>query len=187
MLKIQCKSLLICLVSLLSTVSAHADWINLTGAENARNIAEIYIEKDHVRVKLEIFVEDLLVFEELVPDDFFPEPIPGRPGPEERIRIFDDQTFQVITDTEQKLPAVLDLVEPRMRVERPSPFAGSINPYTRQRIPAPPAGCTRSRGGLHRPSSPARASLAPIRFPRRWCTARRRLHPPSPSEDHAAR
>ena len=138
MLKIQCKSLLICLVSLLSTVSAHADWINLTGAENARNIAEIYIEKDHVRVKLEIFVEDLLVFEELVPDDFFPEPIPGRPGPEERIRIFADQTFQVITDTGQKLPAVLDLVEPRMRVERPSPFAGSINPYTRQRIPGPP-------------------------------------------------
>lgn len=73
---------MICLVSLLSTVSAYADWINLTGAENARNIAEIYIEKDHVMVKLEIYAQDLLVFDELIPDDFFPEPIPGRPGPE---------------------------------------------------------------------------------------------------------
>ena len=115
-----------------------ADWINLTGAENARNITEIYVEKDHVTIKLEIFIQDLLAFDELVPDDFFPQLIPGRPGAEERIKIFANQTFQVITDTGEKLPAKLDLVEPRMRVERPSPFAGSINPYTRQRIPGPP-------------------------------------------------
>ena len=115
-----------------------ADWINLTGAENARNIAEIYIEKDHVTIKLEVFVQDLLAFDELVPDDFFPEPIPGRPGFEERIKIFADKTFQCITDTGAKLPAKLSLIEPRIRVERPSPFAGSINPYTRQRIPGPP-------------------------------------------------
>ena len=75
-----------------------ADWINLTGAENARNIAEIYIEKDHVSIKLEVFVQDLLAFDELVPDDFFPEPIPGRPNSEERIKIFADRTFQIITD-----------------------------------------------------------------------------------------
>ncbi|MEA2115212.1 MAG: hypothetical protein U9P36_07490, partial [Thermodesulfobacteriota bacterium] len=126
------------LVITLSPSTSRADWINLTGAENSKNIAEIFVEKDHVTVKLEIFVQDLLVFDELVPNDFFPEPIPGRPGPEERIKIFAVQTFQIITDTGEKLPAVLDLVEPRMRVERPSPFAGSINPYTRQRIPGPP-------------------------------------------------
>jgi hypothetical protein len=129
---------LFALVITLFPSESRADWVNLTGAENSRNIAEIFIEKDHVTVKLEFFAQDLLVFEELVPDDFFPEPIPGRPGPEERIKIFADQTFQIITDTGEKLPAKLDLVEPRMRVERPSPFAGSINPYTRQRIPGPP-------------------------------------------------
>ena len=134
------KILLFLITFLLISFSSEskADWINLTGAENARNIAEIYIEKDHVSIKLEVFVQDLLTFYELVPDDFFPEPIPGRPGPEERIKIFADQTFQVITDTGEKLSAKLDLVEPRMRIGRPSPFAGSINPYTRQRIPGPP-------------------------------------------------
>lgn len=126
------------LVIILISSTSRADWINLTGAENARNIAEIYVEKDQVKIKLEIYVKDLLVFDELVPDDFFPEPIPGRPGLEDRMQVFTDTGFQIITDTGKKLPAKIDLVEPRMRIDRPSPFAGSINPYTRQRVPGPP-------------------------------------------------
>lgn len=126
------------LVIILISSTSRADWINLTGAENARNIAEIYVEKDQVKIKLEIYVKDLLVFDELVPDDFFPEPIPGRPGSEDRMQVFTDTGFQIITDTGKKLPAKIDLVEPRMRIDRPSPFAGSINPYTRQRVPGPP-------------------------------------------------
>ncbi len=125
-------------IAALLPATTQADWINLTGAENSRNIAEIFVEKDQVTVKLEIYVQDLIVFDELVPDDFFPDPIPGRPGPEERIQAFAESGFQVVTDTGEKLPAKLTLVEPRMRVERPSPFAGTINPYTRQRIPGPP-------------------------------------------------
>ncbi|CAB1062632.1 hypothetical protein D1BOALGB6SA_7412 [Olavius sp. associated proteobacterium Delta 1] len=50
---------------------AYADWINLSGAENAANIAEIYINDDHVRIELEIFVNDMVVFDRLMPDDFF--------------------------------------------------------------------------------------------------------------------
>ena len=115
-----------------------ADWINLTGAENARNIAEIYVEKDHVKVKLEVFVEDIPLFKELIPDQFFSKPFANRPGPEERMKSFSDQTFQIVTDSGENLSATLDLVEPRMRVERPSPFAGSINPYTGRIIPGAP-------------------------------------------------
>ena len=118
--------------------ATHADWLNLTGSENSRNIAEIYVEKDHVKIKLEIFVQDLSLFEELVPGDLFAKDISDRPGSEERIREFADQTFQVITDSGEKLSARLDLVEPRIRVKRPSPFAGTINPYTSQRIPGAP-------------------------------------------------
>jgi hypothetical protein len=125
-------------MSLSSINSANADWINLTGAENARNIAEISIEKDHVKVKLEVFIEDLIIFDELIPESFFPQPIPGRPGLEERQKIIAERVFQVVTDTGEKLPVTIDLIEPRLRIERPSPFAGSINPYTRQRIPGPP-------------------------------------------------
>ena len=130
--------LLFCLTTLLPADPVNADWINLTGAENARNIAEIYVEKDYVKIKLEVYIEDLIIFDELIPESFFPQAIPGRPGLEERRKIIADKVFQVITDKGEKLPVTIDLVEPRLRIERPSPFAGSINPYTRQRIPGPP-------------------------------------------------
>jgi len=133
-----CRILFLYLFIAIYPSPVHADWINLTGSENARNIAEIYVESDHVKIKLEIFVQDLLLFKELVPDDFFPQDVPGRPGPEERSKTFADQTFQIITDSGEKLPVIVDLVEPRIRVERPSPFAGSINPYTRRIIPGAP-------------------------------------------------
>jgi hypothetical protein len=117
---------------------ARADWINLSGAENAPNIAEIYINDDHVVIQLEVYIDDLMVFEELIPDNLFSQPIPGRPDLQTRLEHFADRTFQVITETGEKLPIRLNLVEPRMRKERPSPFAGMINPYTRMPIPGPP-------------------------------------------------
>ena len=116
----------------------HGDWINLSGAENSRNIVEIYIEKDHVRMQLEIFVQDIFVFEELIPAGFFPKPIPNRPTLEKRQQIFAEEVFQVIADNGEKLPVTFALIEPRTRIERPSPFVGTINPYTRQVIPGPP-------------------------------------------------
>ena len=36
----------------LAPLVAHADWINLTGAETSPNIAEIYVMDDHVRIVL---------------------------------------------------------------------------------------------------------------------------------------
>ncbi|MDH4006701.1 MAG: hypothetical protein OEU35_01420 [Desulfuromonadales bacterium] len=131
-------SLLLSLCIILLPTSAYADWINLSGAENARNIAEINVEKDRVRIQLEVFVEDLMLFEELVPDNFFSQPIAGRPGLEERQKLFANQVLQVVADGDQVLPVSFDLVEPRVRIERPSPFAGSISPYTRRPIPGPP-------------------------------------------------
>jgi hypothetical protein len=136
------KNLLLFFLFILSIflppLMAQADWINLTGAENSRNIAEIYVENDHVKIQLEVYIQDLLIFNELVPDSLFSEPISGRPGLEERIQAFAESGFQVVTDSGEKLSAKLDLAEPRLRVQRPSPFAGTINPYTRQRVPGPP-------------------------------------------------
>ena len=118
--------------------SATADWINLTGAETAPNIAEIHLLDDRVKLNLEIYVGDLRTFEELVPDDLLKD-ASGRPSPVDRIRRFAEERFQFVTDAGQKLPARIDLVEPRMRVDRKSPFAGMINPATRQRVPEGPA------------------------------------------------
>ena len=63
MMLFNCKfRLVLFLYLLLLPTSVCADWINLSGAENARNIAEIAIEKDRVRIQLEVFVDDLMVF-----------------------------------------------------------------------------------------------------------------------------
>ncbi len=118
--------------------SAHADWINLTGAETSPNIAEIYIMDDHVRVVLEAYVGDLDVFEDLVPDDWVSELEVKRPDQVSRMRHFSDQILRVRTPDGEKLQAELVRVEPRQRIDRKSPFAGMINPYTRQRVPEAP-------------------------------------------------
>ena len=130
-------SLLFILFAVFPTAS-RADWVNLSGAENAPNIAEITIEKDRVRIQLEVFVEDLMIYEELIPDGFFSKPLPGRPKLAQRQKIFAETVLQVVTDQGEKLPVTFDLVEPRLRIERPSPFVGMINPYTRRPIPGPP-------------------------------------------------
>lgn len=116
-----------------------ADWMNLTGAETSQNIAEIYILDDHVKVKLEIYVDDLDKFEELLPDDWLDESVGQRPSLEQRMHDFASERLQFITEKGEKLPAKLELVEPRQRVDRVSAYAGMINPMTRQRIREAPA------------------------------------------------
>ena len=129
------------LVLYLHVLSASADWINLTGAETAPNIAEIYVLEDHVKLVLEVYVRDLELFEALIPDDWLTDrnAVAERPSLDARLQAFAQQTFQVVTEVGERLPARLELVEPRMRVDRKSPFAGMINPITRQRVPEAPA------------------------------------------------
>ncbi len=124
--------------SALAPWSANADWINLTGAETASNIAEIYVLDDRVRLVLEVYVGDLDFFADLVPDEWLKDGSQGRPGVEERMRQFSSEQFQFVTDTGEKLRGRLVTAEPRLRVDRQSPFAGMINPMTRQRVPEAP-------------------------------------------------
>jgi hypothetical protein len=124
--------------SFLDHTPVRADWINFSGAQNAPNIAEIYINKDHVKVDFEIYVDDVMTFDRLMPDDFFEGYDIKRPSLSERMREFSEKGFQVIADDGQKLPATLKLIEPRMRKERPSPVSFKINPYTGEPIPGPP-------------------------------------------------
>ncbi len=117
---------------------ARADWMNLTGAETAPNIAEIYVENDRVKLVLEIYVGDLDTFHDLIPDDLLKDADVDRPALPERLRRFSSETFRFVTDSGATLPAELKLAEPRLRKDRYSPFAGMINPTTRQRVPEAP-------------------------------------------------
>ncbi len=121
-----------------TTSAARADWMNLTGAENAPNIAEITVLDDRVRVVLEVYVGDLSIFKALLPDEWLKKDVASRPSLPERLRRFSTETFQIITDDGTKLQANLRLAEQRRRKERASAFAGLINPTTRQRVPGPP-------------------------------------------------
>ena len=119
---------------------ARSDWINLTGAETAPNIAEFHIEADGLRVVLEVYVGDLEVFRDLVPDDLLADPGADDRGPmEERLRRFSSRTLRVTTDSGETLVARLETAEPRLRKDRFSPFAGLVNPMTGQPAPEPPA------------------------------------------------
>ncbi|MGD9243698.1 MAG: hypothetical protein PVH36_02135 [Desulfobacterales bacterium] len=126
------------LVLLLSASAARADWINLTGAQSAPNIAEIHVNNDHVRVVLEIYVGDVDKFVDLLPDKWIRQAGVEPPPIEERMRRFSTETFQIVVEDGSRLPAERTMVEPRMRTERPNPFAGMINPITRQPVPGPP-------------------------------------------------
>jgi hypothetical protein len=130
--------LLLIAFTLMPTPSAEADWINLSGAQNAPNIAEVYINDDHIKIELEIFVKDLVAFDRLIPDEFFTDTGIKRAPLEERMQQFSNQDLQVLADNGQKLQAVLKLIEPRLRKERPSSIPWKINPYTGQPIPGPP-------------------------------------------------
>lgn len=148
---------------LISVTRGKADWINLTGAQNAPNIAEIYVEEDRVRLVLEIYVKDIATFVGLLPDEFLRNQGLHGPPLAERIRRFCREDFQIITQDGERLEAQLKKFEPRMRKERPFPFAGAINPVTRKPIPGPPKDKRVFYAELEYPftSKPSRLTIVP--------------------------
>lgn len=118
---------------------AHADWMNLTGAETAANIAEIIVLDDKVTVRLEIYVGNLEAFADLIPDQLWKDGGEGRPPEHERLVHFSENVLSIRTPDGLPLSAELKLAEPRLRIDRKSPYAGMINPQTRRRVPEAPA------------------------------------------------
>jgi hypothetical protein len=73
-------SLGLLIIAALTPWTAKADWLNLTGAETAPNIAEIYVQDDSVRLVLEVYVGDLDSFSALVPDEWLRDQGADRPA-----------------------------------------------------------------------------------------------------------
>lgn len=125
--------------ALCASFSLRADWINLTGAETAPNIAEIYILDDQVKLVLEIYVANLDLIKSIIPDELLKDEQLNRKSQLQRLRFFSENTFQFVTETGEKLQAHLMLVEQRLRKDRQSLFAGKMNPFTRQPVPNVPS------------------------------------------------
>jgi hypothetical protein len=132
------RALVLGVLVLLGPPASRADWLNLTGAETAPNIAEISVLDDHVRVVLEVYVGDLAVFRDLLPDDWIAAEV-ERPAEPERLAHFAHQVLAIVPEGGAPLPVEIERIERRLRKDRRSPFAGMINPSTRRRVPEPPA------------------------------------------------
>ena len=91
-----------------------ADWVNLTGAETAENIAEIVVTDEGVLVEFEVYPRDA-----------------------DKLLLNGEFAMSIVADGEEVTPQVL-LQEERERKDRFSPFAGMIDPRTRRAIPGPP-------------------------------------------------
>ena len=115
-----------------------ADWINLSGAENSPDIAEIYVYDDHVKVVLEIYLKDISIFMDILPDEYFKNAGVTVPSAASRLRRFSTNTLQLITEKGSNLFAELVLAEPRIRIDRTTPYSNMINPYTGRLANKPP-------------------------------------------------
>ncbi len=136
--KIDLIPIILFLLILVSPGSVQADWLNLSGAENAPTIAEIYINDDHVKLILEVYVHDLKAFIDVLPEDFFKDNDVELPPLDVRLRRFSSEVLQCVTEDGEHLQAELLVTEPRIRTQRPSAFAGVINPMTGRVVPGPP-------------------------------------------------
>lgn len=134
-----CKILLAVGLVLVPFTRTYADVLNLTGAETAQNIAEITVLDDRVNVRLEVYVGDLEHFIDLIPDDMLKDGGVDRPPEDERMAHFSASVLTIRGPDGVPLPAELKLAEPRLRVDRKSPFAGKINPSTGRPVPKAPA------------------------------------------------
>lgn len=135
-----CRALavVLALAAVFVTVPSRADYMPLSGAEVAPNIAEIRVEDDGVRIGLEIFVADAARFENLIPDDWFRVDVSARPSEAERLADFAESGLTVRRGDGRALPVRLDLIEPRMRVDRTTPLTGARDPVTGRIFPKPP-------------------------------------------------
>lgn len=135
------RVLLVCtfLVFFNGVTPSLADWINLTGAETAPNIAEIAVTDKGVEVALEISAGDLRQFSDILPDKAFGANPPSRPSLEDRLVRFSSEGLKFETEEGTILPVEIKLVEPRIRKDRASAYTGMINPQTGLSVPGPPA------------------------------------------------
>jgi len=137
--KIAFYLLILLAASIFITQSVLADWVNLSGAQSAPNIAEIHVQDDHIRLILEIYTKDLDTFSELLPEAWLHRASESQPPKDVRIKKFSNSVFQFVADAGPLLLARLKLTEPRERIERANRFAGLINPITGRPVPGPPA------------------------------------------------
>ncbi|MHC4265217.1 MAG: hypothetical protein ACYSUK_04700 [Planctomycetota bacterium] len=106
-----------------------ADAVIVVKAMTADTIAEIYVEQDRVRLELEIGMNDIPAFKNLLPDELY-EKMGNEPlALKERLKKFVDEDF-IIMALEEQLPGYITEIGPRSRITR--------DEITGEPLPMPP-------------------------------------------------
>jgi len=112
------RTLLLLTICLITVTVAWADAIIQTRAMSASTIVEYYIDDDGVRVEMEIGLQDVQAFGNLMPDEIW-ERLGNEPRPlPERIRVFFSEDFVVMPDDGDPLFGRVLTMEPRERIKR---------------------------------------------------------------------
>ena len=97
---------------------AHADAIVRSQAMSASNIAEFYVDERGVRVELEIGLDDLESFENLLPDPLY-EKLSNETKPlKERLPLFFQQDLVITVDDGEPIPGYVIEMGPQERTRR---------------------------------------------------------------------
>jgi hypothetical protein len=108
---------LICALLLLITTQLHADALIRNKSASANTIAEFFVEESAVRVELEIGLEDLNAFGNLLPDPLYQKLELGDEPFAERLDHFFTREL-VIASGEERLPGRIISMEAGQRVQR---------------------------------------------------------------------
>ena len=120
-------------------VIGFADTSPFNASQVANNIAIVKVGDDGVTIDLEVFLGDLRSFSDVLPARLFSKTAGGATDDAERLARFSRDGISLRRGDGSLLPVSVQLVEPRLRVDRSSPLAGERDPLSGRAIPAPPA------------------------------------------------
>ena len=113
------KVLIVVFLIVIFTISlAYADAIIIVRAMTASTIAEIFIEKDHVEVEIEIGFADLEAFTNILPDDLLNRMKIKAPSVEQRLKKFFFEDMTIRPDDGPPIAGYVQAMKVRQRIKR---------------------------------------------------------------------
>lgn len=115
-----------------------ADVVLTNGSEVARNIAVLHVKDDGVYVDLEVYVEDIPLFTNMLPIGWSSDFVRDEPEAEQSSAQAESRALSIVGRDGQALHAEIRKLEYRTRIDRASPLAGQRDPFSGQIVPSPP-------------------------------------------------
>ncbi len=119
-----------------------ADVVLTNGSEVAPNIAVLHVKDDGVYVDLEIYVEDIPLFADMLPIGLSSDFVEGKPEVEQESdqgsAQAESRALSIVERDGQALQTEIRKLEYRTRIDRASPLAGQRDPFSGQIVPSPP-------------------------------------------------